>query len=866
MTDPAGALAARIERFEQAADPGLIWDPAALSEAEQAMRDCAGDRSDAAAWRLIAMLHLARYRLDEHTVQDAAVAGAFFAAVAVLDPDRLPERLRGPHAPPAASADTWAGLVAEVLRQVDPAAYRHVGLLVHTLVRRAVADPAPEVCERLAGLLLQESARSADPSWASGALGPVGAALVRLHGASGERGVIDDAVHLLLRAALGDAAYAPDLAAALGPAAGDDDELVRAYLAAAEAPAGGQDRSRALLTLVELAQARAAATCADGDLLAFIRLGQCALDFWHEQWAHPGVLAPYASGLVEWYVVTGDERSLEAGVEMLETLRVPPDESTRGLGTDPAVRLGLLGERRLRRHLVTGDLADLDEAVHVLREAAGHAPDGHPGRAGHLTVLAGALHRRAVVTDGDPAEAVAAARAALAALGEQDPARPGTLLLLGRTLKLGLTPGTAGEAVAALREALAAGGRASLRVEAYGLVSEVLRWRATHAGGRRADDLREAVLAARQGAELAQRTSSGQAGARRTLCEALLARYTALRDPLDLTEALSLAGDGDAALLSGLDAPPEVDDQLAPAATELALRLPDADQEVALELLALAERGAAEPGEFLLEVAQRLTAAGRERVAVRVLDRAARAFASDGANGADGALARGAYALERQGAAHESLASQTDTAHHAIDDHTPGDHGSERHGSERHDSERPGSEHPGLVPGGEFGKALSAYERAAAIHRSLADPRSEARQLRNMGLVHLRIGDPARAVERHLRAAALCEAAGLPVEEAAHQGDAAEACLAMGDPAAAVACAVRARELHLESGDVRAAALALVPAARAAVDQDDLTAAGERMAACAIELEAAGEWEEACRTLDAHAVTLAGRGHHGRRA
>ncbi|WP_043617643.1 hypothetical protein [Nonomuraea candida] len=39
MTDPAGALAARIERFEQAADPELIRDPAALSEAEQAMRD-----------------------------------------------------------------------------------------------------------------------------------------------------------------------------------------------------------------------------------------------------------------------------------------------------------------------------------------------------------------------------------------------------------------------------------------------------------------------------------------------------------------------------------------------------------------------------------------------------------------------------------------------------------------------------------------------------------------------------------------------------------------------------------------------------------------------------------------------------------
>ncbi|MEV1174036.1 hypothetical protein, partial [Nonomuraea sp. NPDC049784] len=86
MTEPAGALATRIARFEQVADPGLIWDPAALVEAEQAMRACAGDRSDAATWRLIGMLHLARYRLDQRTAQDAAVAGAFFAAVAVADP------------------------------------------------------------------------------------------------------------------------------------------------------------------------------------------------------------------------------------------------------------------------------------------------------------------------------------------------------------------------------------------------------------------------------------------------------------------------------------------------------------------------------------------------------------------------------------------------------------------------------------------------------------------------------------------------------------------------------------------------------------------------------------------------------------
>ncbi|MFD0472580.1 hypothetical protein ACFQ0B_32995 [Nonomuraea thailandensis] len=711
MTEPAAALAARIERFGQAADPGLIWEPAALSEAEQAMRACAGDRSDAATWRLIGMLHLARYRLDQQTTQDAAVAGAFFAAVAVVDPGRLPEKLRGSSVPPGESADTWAGLVEEVLRHVDPAAYAHVGLLIHALVRRAMAHPGPEVSERLTRLLLQESMRSADPSWAPGALGLVGAGLTRLYAMTGERGVIGDAVHVLLRAALGDAAHVADLAAALGAAAPDDEELVRAHVAAAEAPPRTRSRSQALLALVDLTQARAAASYADGDLLAFIRAGQCALDFWHEQWAHPGVVAPYASGLIEWYVVTGDERSLEAATEMLEALRVAPDESTRGLGADPLARLALLGKRRWRRYLVTGDLADLDDAVAVLRQAARHAPAGHPDRARHLTTLANALLRRAVATGGDPAEPVAAARAALAELGEQDPARAGTLLLLGRALRLDLTPGTADEAVAALRQALAAGEAAGLRVEAYGLVSEVLCWRAARAhGGQRAEDLREAVLCARQGAELAQKAAHGQAGAQRTLCKALLARYAAHRDPRDLTEALTLAGDGDAALLTealalagddaallpeapalagddavllpeghalaGDDAGPRaVDEQLARAAAELALRLPD--EEVALRLLGVAERGAAEPGEFLLEVAQRLTGSGRHRTAVRVLERAVRAFESAGSP------ARTAHALACLGAVHEELGSED-------------------------------------VEG--YERALAAYERSAALHRSLGDP------------------------------------------------------------------------------------------------------------------------------------------------
>ncbi|MEV4284526.1 CHAT domain-containing protein [Nonomuraea bangladeshensis] len=967
MTDPAETLAARIERFEQAADPELIWDPAALIEAEQAMLACAGDRSDAATWRLIGVLHLARYRLDPRTHQDAAVAGAFFAAVAVLDPARLPEKLRGAHVPSADAVGTWAGLVEEVFRHVDPAAYRHVGLLVHALVGRAAAQLTADAADRLGELLLQQAMRSADPSWAPGALALLGGGLVRLHGRTGERELLDDAVHVLFRAALaapGEAAHLAELAAALALAVPDDEDLVRAYLSAAESEPGTRERSRALLSLVGLAQARAARSCLDDDLLAFIRVGQCALDFWHERWAHPGVLGPYAVGLVEWYVVTGDERSLEAGHEMFQALGLPaaaadfppgtatwdgpassadpdatagPDttgvpaapggpaigdagqgaplppatrdvdrdvdrdealppvvrhvdqsgalpsvvreageggalpsvvrdagqsgalppvpssnaspaaplpltgervayratfELARRLSADPLARLALLGERRRRRYEATGAQQDLDVAVETLREATREVPSGHPDRPRLLTDLAATILERTLTTGGDPAAPVTAARTALAAHAVDDPARPGALLLLARALRLRLTPSTAAEAIAALRESLATGDRLTVRLEAYTLLSELLRWRATHqaAAPHRAEDLDGAVLTARQAAELAVKSSRDQTPAHRLLSRALLARFSHGGDPRDLGEALALASDGDPDLLAQLDvlltdpARLPVDEHLARAAADLALQT--SDEPLTLKLLAYAERhpkasapgphGDAGRGAFLLETGLRLAGAGRRRTAGAVLARAAAAFDEEGDR------ARTAHALSLQGVNHDHL---NDPA-----------------------------------------RAAEAFERAAVVHRTLGDIPAEAEQLGHLGDVLLRAGDPEGAVEQHLRAIALCAGAGLSAGEAAHQLRAAEAYLAAADPAAALACAARARELYLALGEPREAALVLVPAARAAVDQGDLTAAGERIAACAIELEAAGAWEDACRALDAHAVLLSVRGHHERAA
>ncbi|MGI5272596.1 CHAT domain-containing protein [Nonomuraea sp. CA-218870] len=569
MKDPAGTLAARIEEFERAADPRLVLDDAALDDAGEAMLACSGDARDAAVWRLVGALHLARYRLDPEERDEAAVAGVFFAAVAVLDPDGLPARLRGPHVPADGSAETWAGLAEQVFRHVDVDAYPHVGLLLHAILRRALAAPTADVCDRLGRVLLEEALNVPEPAWAAEALAILGDGMVRLHATTGDGGALDDAVHVLFRAALADSVHVTDLAAALGHALPGDTALIRAHLLAAGRPPG-PERSAALLDLLDLAGARASDSRADGDLLALLRVGQACLDHWHEIGAHPEVLSRYGAALVEWYVVTGDVRSLEAGRDMLAAL--PPTHDWRAavawqapagpgmpgpgrwaelmtyLGSpeagrsvrpdDPAIRLDLLGLRHWRRYGKTADPADLEIAVQTLRQAVVRAPDRHPERPAFLTDLAAVLTHRATTTSrlgpevpsagsedgwsaaaprgvspagpdrlgpgGAPAgsgdawsrlsaawpaganpvvsAAVSAARAAVAACPAGHPQRARALLLLGQALCLGLTSRTAAEAEAALREALAAENDPRFLAEAYAVLSDVLRRRATAAG------------------------------------------------------------------------------------------------------------------------------------------------------------------------------------------------------------------------------------------------------------------------------------------------------------------------------------------------------------------------------------------------
>src|SRR5690606_282550 len=74
-------------------------------------------------------------------------------------------------------------------------------------------------------------------------------------------------------------------------------------------------------------------------LLALLRVGQACLDHWHEAGAHPAVLSCYRAGLLEWYVVPGHARSLEAGHDKLATLPSlePPAATVLPAPASPAV-------------------------------------------------------------------------------------------------------------------------------------------------------------------------------------------------------------------------------------------------------------------------------------------------------------------------------------------------------------------------------------------------------------------------------------------------------------------------------------------------------------------------------------------------
>ncbi|NRQ39596.1 hypothetical protein HII36_48375 [Nonomuraea sp. NN258] len=489
-------------------------------------------------------------------------------------------------------------------------------------------------------------------------------------------------------------------------------------------------------------------------------------------------------------------------------------------------------------------------------------------------------------------EAVAAARAALAVA--DDTQRPRTLLLLAQALRLrsgieapgGLTGDTPDEAIALLGEVLSTGGRVTLHVEAYGLLSELLcardrRVRAQDAAaGRHADgaspDLDEAVAAARQAVELAGKSGLDQTRARRRLCLALLSGFSARRDPDDLVEALTLAGEPPLIGKPTSDGKPTSVGEPTPVGEPLLFREDEqppggGDQVVGRLRAVLAQSSEIPPDERVARAATGLAlATGDDRLALDLL--------------------------------------------HLAERHHPGDPGDFLLARARD-----------LAGQHRYGPATALLVRAeqvfAAAYRELGEPLPEALQLGALGGLHQETGEPEKALECHRRAIALLQRSGSSGQEATHRearlqvarqhGHAAQACLDAGDPAAALAHALRAHNLHTEAGDAVAAALALAKAAMAEVVRtetartetadpvktevaeaeeatapvpqgmtggwgepgagepkaDESKAGGdERLAVCVAGLEEAGAWEEACRVLDAHANLLLQYHHHDRAA
>lgn len=109
------------------------------------------------------------------------------------------------------------------------------------------------------------------------------------------------------------------------------------------------------------------------------------------------------------YQRTGEHAQLEAAVTAgREALEVADEH-----GPNVAMLRSNLAEWLRQRFLSTGDRADLDEAVELLRRAVDETPREHPDRSGYLSNLGMCLHDPADSRPGELDEAIAVHREAV---------------------------------------------------------------------------------------------------------------------------------------------------------------------------------------------------------------------------------------------------------------------------------------------------------------------------------------------------------------------------------------------------------------------------------------------------------------------
>ncbi|KAH7232458.1 CHAT domain-containing protein [Fusarium solani] len=242
------------------------------------------------------------------------------------------------------------------------------------------------------------------------------------------------------------------------------------------------------------------------------------------------------------YERTGNVADLEEAIDVArQAVAATPDDHP-----DRAACLSNLGTKLESRYGRTGAMADLEEAIDVARQAVAATPDDHPDRAACLSNLGTKLESRYGRTGAmaDLEEAISVARQAVAATPDDHPNRAACLSNLGVMLQ-GRYERT--ENVADLEEAISVARQAVAatpddhpnRAACLSNLGVTLQSRYERTGN--VADLEEAISVARQAVAATPDDHPDRAGNLNNLGNKLDRRYGRTGAMADLEEAISIA-------------------------------------------------------------------------------------------------------------------------------------------------------------------------------------------------------------------------------------------------------------------------------------------------------------------------------------
>jgi hypothetical protein len=425
----------------------------------------------------------------------------------------------------------------------------------YTALQQAPTDPATVTAAiEVTRPITAGHAAAAHPTLLPRLLNTTSAILAQTYAATGQRGLLDEAVRAQRKAIAVTPATSADRPGYLNNLAIDLRDLyaatgVRGLLdeavgvqreAVAVTPATSADRPAYLNNLGNHLTSLYAATGERGLLDEAVGVQREAVAVTPATSAdRPGYLTNLGNSLADLYAATGERGVLDEAVRVQrEALAATPASNT-----DRPGRLNNLSKCLGELYAATGERGVLDEAVGVQREAVAATPATSTGRPAHLSSLANHLCDLYAATGerGVLDEAVGVQREALAATPAASTDRPGRLTNLGNSLAdLYAATGERGvldEAVRVQREALAATSLASTGRPAQ-LNNLAYHLRELYAATGERGVLDEAVRVQREALAATPATSTARPGYLNNLGNHLTSLYAATGDRGLLDEAV----------------------------------------------------------------------------------------------------------------------------------------------------------------------------------------------------------------------------------------------------------------------------------------------------------------------------------------